>query len=170
MKTLSPQRHRGTEKNEPIRNAFTHARAVSIFSVSLCLLCPLGYGGSGFAVQTTAKPLPGRLFYTPAQRDMLVNARAHKVTEIQKTYTPPESAPMSFDGVITRSDGVATHWINGRPHVGQPSANIRSLKPGQTRTHEKIYEPYQLQRPGEASKLPRPKATPPDPAENEATP
>ena len=121
------------------------------------------------AISKPGKPLPGRLFYTPAQRDMLVSARARKVTEIQKSYAPPESAPMSFDGVITRSDGVATHWINGRPHVGQPSANLRSLKPGQTRTHEKVYEPYQLQRPGEAPQLPKPKAAP-DPVENEATP
>ena len=121
------------------------------------------------AMSKPEKPLPGRLFYTPAQRHMLVSARAHKVTEIQKSYAPLESAPVSLDGVITRSDGVATHWINGRPHVGQPSANIRSLKPGQTRTREKIYEPYQLQRPGEVPKLPKPK-TESDPAENEATP
>lgn len=148
MKTHSPQRRRGTEKNEPMRNVFIHAGIVSIFSVSLCLC------GSAFAVQAGAESLPGRLFYTPAQRAMLVNARAHKVTEIQKSYAPPDSAPVSFDGLITRSDGVAIRWINGRAYAGSAPAIVRDLKPGQTRAAKKIYEPYQLLRPAE--KLPAP--------------
>lgn len=131
-----------------------------LFSVSLCLCI------SAFAARTADKPLPGRLFYTPAQRTMLLDARAHKSPSIQKS---PASivpvAPMRFDGVITRSDGVATHWINGRAHVGQP--RLPNLKPGQTRAQQQVYEPYQLQRPSEI--IPQLQTAPPS-GNNEAAP
>ena len=109
------------------------------FFACLCLL--LG-GTHGIAVAAPPQPIPGRLFYTPAQRAILVNARTHKVTVIQKSVTPPATAPLRLDGVITRSDGVTTHWINGRAHVGRPS--LPDLKPGQTRAQQQVYEPYQL--------------------------
>lgn len=145
------------------------------FFAWLCLLPLLGgaeimaASASAPALPRVGIPLPGRLFYTPTQRAMLVDARAHRTTEIKKSPAPPVSSPMSFDGVITRSDGVATHWIDGRAHAGQPSANIRSLKPGQTRAYEKVYEPYQVQRPGEALNLSKPKGAP-SPSNNESTP
>lgn len=105
--------------------------------------------------EPTATTLPGRLFYSAAQRTMLNEARVRQVTQLPKVsrsssttetaLAPP--AQVSFDGVITRSDGVATHWINGRPHVGRSSDNVRNLKPGQSRTAQKVYEPYQLRQP-----------------------
>lgn len=136
----------------------------------ICLFWPLT---SMALPQQPLTPLPGRLFYTPAQRNMLNEARIHQVTDLPKVSasvaSPASSAPVSFDGVITRSDGVATHWINGRPHVGKSSADVRNLKPGQTRTDKKVYEPYQLLRPGASPRTltPIPK---PVPANNEATP
>ncbi len=69
---------------------------------------------------------------------------------IPQGNTPAHSAPLSFDGVITRSDGSITHWVDGRPYAGAPSAGIRGLKPGQIRANNKVYEPYQLLRPVEA--------------------
>lgn len=134
------------------------------FFVCLCLLPLVGAVDRG-AMAAPGKPLPGRLFYTPAQREMLVNARTHKVTEIPKSVAPPVVSPMRFDGMIMRSDGVTTHWINGRPHVGRPS--LPNLKPGQTRAQQQVYEPYQLQRPSET--LPR-LQTPPPASTNEAAP
>lgn len=133
------------------------------FFAMLCLLPVLG-GAYGVAMAAPGTPLPGRLFYTPAQREMLINARTHKVTQIQKSAAPPEAAPMRFDGVIMRSDGVATHWINGRPHAGQPS--VPNLKPGQTRAQQQVYEPYQIQRPSERPFKPQTDPLP----ENEAAP
>jgi hypothetical protein len=112
--------------------------------------------------------LPGKLFYTPAERTMLVNARAHKVTELQKSVAPPDSAPLSFDGVVIRSDGKATHWINGEAHAGRASPAIRDLKPGQIRADKKIYEPYQVLRPSETP--PPAGAAAITPPEQEATP
>jgi hypothetical protein len=110
--------------------------------------------GSAVAVQQTADAIPGRLFYTPQQRAMLGNARTHKITRSQQSnsagHAPAHSAPLSFDGAITRSDGSVTYWVDGRPYAGAPSAGIRGLKPGQIRANNKVYEPYQLLRPVEA--------------------
>lgn len=111
--------------------------------------------------------LPGRLFYSPAQRTMLNEARVRQVTELPKVSSsvsesavaPALPAPVSFDGVITRSDGTATHWINGRPHVGKSSADVQNLKPGQTRAAQKVYEPYQIRQP-QAMRKPTPASSP----------
>ena len=98
--------------------------------------------------------IPGRLFYTPAQRAMLNDARVRKQIDPPNPSVAapalPAPAPVSFDGVITRSDGVATHWVNGRPHVGRSSDKIRNLKPGQTRAAQKVYESYQIRQPDNA--------------------
>ena len=95
--------------------------------------------------------IPGRLFYTPTQRAMLHDARVRKLTDQPNPSaaapTLPAPAPVSFDGVITRSDGVATHWVNGRPHVGRSSDKVQNLKPGQTRAEKKVYESYQIRQP-----------------------
>jgi hypothetical protein len=117
-------------------------------------MCLLSLYGAEARALAPNQPLSGRLFYTPAQRAMLANARIHQVTDVPKTHAPHdpivESAPVSFDGVITRSDGVsATHWINGRPHAGQPATNVQRLKPGQTRANNQVYESYQLVRPSQ---------------------
>ena len=125
-------------------------------SLWICLLS--FYGAEAWALAPDHM-LAGRLFYTPAQRAMLANARTHQITGTHKILAPrealPEPAPVSFDGVITRSDGVsATHWINGRPHAGQPATNVRSLKPGQTRAHRQVYESYQLSRPSQPATAP----------------
>lgn len=119
----------------------------------VCLLCwPMT--AAALALPAPSAPtLPGRLFYSAAQRTMLNEARVRQVTELPKISgstseaSLAQPAPVSFDGVITRSDGTATHWINGRPHVGRSSDNVRNLKPGQTRAAHKVYEPYQIRQP-----------------------
>jgi len=115
--------------------------------------------------------LPGRLFYTSAQRNMLNEARTHQVTDLPRMSTsvssPAPSASVSFDGVITRSDGIATHWINGRPHVGRSSNKVRNLKPGQTRAAQKVYESYQIR---QLDNVRMPSAPTPPPAVKPAKP
>ena len=117
---------------------------------SVWILCfVLGHAPALAATQDLT--IPGPLFYTPTQRAMLNDARVRKLTE-QPTVsaaspTLPAPAPVSFDGVITRSDGVATHWVNGRPQVGRSSDKVQNLKPGQTRAEQKVYEPYQIRQP-----------------------
>ncbi len=95
----------------------------------------------------------GRLFYTPAERAQLEAARAHNLG--QDRPAAPAAAParvQRFDGVVIRSDGAATAWINGRPQAGASGA--AGLKPGQIRAGGRIYEPYQVL--GPADEAPRP--------------
>lgn len=107
----------------------------------------------------------GRLFYTPAQRTALEDARARKVSRLADTSkaaepaTAPAPAPQRFDGIVIRSDGAATRWVNGQPEVGRSS--VPGLKPGQVRANGKVYEPYQIIRP-------QPSAPPEPPAKDAA--
>ena len=134
----------------------------------VCLLCSPITAAALALPAPSAPTLPGRLFYSPAQRAMLNEARVRQVTALPKVagsgsaseVAPAPPAPVSFDGVITRSDGTATHWVNGRPHVGRSSDNVRNLKPGQTRAAQKVYEPYQIRQP-EAVRKPTPASSPP---------
>lgn len=97
----------------------------------------------------------GRLFYTPAQRAQLDNARTRKHTQagsLGKVAPPVEaSAPLRFDGTMIRSDGKTTHWVDGKPQSDR--SGIQGLKPGQIRADGQVYEPYQVLR-----------TTPPGPA------
>lgn len=129
---------------------------------SFWILCFMLGPGSALAA-TQDLTIPGRLFYTPTQRAMLNDARVRKLSDQPNLSaaapTLPAPAPVSFDGVITRSDGVATHWVNGRPQVGRSSDKVRNLKPGQTRAEQKVYESYQIRQPDPARILP-PVSTP----------
>lgn len=109
------------------------------------------------------QPEPGRLFYTPAQRAQLESARTRNVTQLanpNKADKPASVPPLRYDGVVTRSDGQSTRWVDGKAEFGESS--VKGMKPGQTRANDRIYEPYQVLRPRAAS--------PADPAAKEATP
>ena len=64
----------------------------------------------------SAEPL-GRLFFTPQQRATLDNSRGQKIKiEVETVETePPALDIISFNGVIKRSDGRSTVWINNHP-------------------------------------------------------
>lgn len=81
--------------------------------VALCaLLLPL----PAFAEQAL-----GRLFFTPEKRAALERSRTVKVQQTQQI----EGGSLSLDGVVRRSDGAGTAWINGRPHhVADPRHGI----------------------------------------------
>lgn len=99
--------------------------------MSLCLC------GSGFAASTDL----GRLFYTPAQRAQLETARSRGIhLPASSPQHSTAEAPQRYDGVIVRSDGQVTHWVDGKPATAAP----RSLQPGQTRARGRVYESYQL--------------------------
>lgn len=109
----------------------------SITFVLLAVLGPLSPGGAG---ESRAADL-GRLFYTPEQRADLEAARA-RGTRPARPATRGAAAPVRFDGVVIRSDGHSTSWVNGKPQPGTSGAG--GLKPGQVRAAGKVYEPYQL--------------------------
>lgn len=135
MKTDSPQRHRGTENSRPIRRERGHLGSAWIFSVALCLC------GSGFAASAD----PGRLFYTPAQRAQLEAARARNISELTPGTPEPGPSAQRFDGMLIRSDGSTTRWVNGRAQLG--GSGVVGLKPGQIRADGRVYEAYQVLRP-----------------------
>jgi hypothetical protein len=68
------------------------------------------------ATVSAAEPL-GRLFYTPAQRAQLDSLRARKnvAPPVQEAKQPP-AAPevLTYGGIVRRSDGRSTVWINNR--------------------------------------------------------
>lgn len=91
----------------------------------------------------------GRLFYTAVQRAQLEAARARNITQVTQATQPAYVAPppaVRFDGVVIRSDGKRTAWVNGQRQTGASGAVGLKLKPGQTRSDGKVYEPYQLLR------------------------
>jgi hypothetical protein len=64
-----------------------------------------------------AEPL-GKLFFSPAQRAQLDQARSQKSRVTLASENPQEAAPapevVTFTGVVKRSDGKSTIWINNR--------------------------------------------------------
>lgn len=112
--------------------------------IPVLMLATLGMCGTSLAAD------PGRLFYTPEQRAQLEGARARNVTQVRQaapdTGAPP---PIRYDGVVIRSDGKTTRWVDGQPQVG--ASGVAGLKPGQIRADGRVYEPYQVLRPSPAA-------------------
>lgn len=73
----------------------------------------------------------GRLFFTPAQRATLDNARKQNLRiEIgtQKEPTPPPPRVpqnVSVDGLVRSSDGKSTVWLNNRPVTERSAGDIK---------------------------------------------
>jgi len=113
-----------------------------LFRSSTLLLGMVGLSGACLANPATD---PGRLFYTPEQRTQLEAARDRNVTQTRQASPTVTPAPLRFDGMVIRSDGKATSWVNGRPQVG--TTGVKGLRPGQIQADGRVYEPYQVLRP-----------------------
>jgi hypothetical protein len=71
------------------------------------------------AVAQQQEPM-GRLFFTPAQRSSLDVARSQRAratlsTEKTEEQAAPVEQSLTYSGMVRRSDGKSTVWINGRP-------------------------------------------------------
>jgi len=83
------------------------------------------------------EPELGRLFLTPEQRAALDNARRNKIraealaaTAAKKPKIPPARS-VTINGIVSRSDGESTVWVNGRPTEGQTEDGMKvTISPG----------------------------------------
>jgi hypothetical protein len=71
-----------------------------------------------FTIQALAADLPGRLFYTPAQR-MAKKPMADVVRPVSS---------VAYQGYVQRSDGVNSIWVNGKVQVLAGQGNVNQLK------------------------------------------
>ena len=79
--------------------------------------CLMAFAGAARAGPvTTGDSELGRLFLTPETRATLERQRR---TE-QPAAPPVAGAPLRLDGVVVRSSGASTVWINRRPQAGNP--------------------------------------------------
>ena len=90
---------------------------VSSACLAACLLAAITPSLPAMAQQQ--EPL-GRLFFTPAQRSSLDIARSQRAratlsTERTEETAAPVAQSITYSGVIRRSDGQTTVWLNGRP-------------------------------------------------------
>jgi hypothetical protein len=82
----------------------------------LLLLCAALLPTAAVAEETL-----GRLFFTPEKRAALERSRKLNLRQTQQI----EGTNLSLEGVVRRSDGNGTAWINGRPHnVSEPRHGV----------------------------------------------
>ena len=75
-----------------------------------------------------ANPAPlGRLFLTPERRAVLERQRQLNIQE--KTQETIEVASVHVNGMVRRSAGKATVWVNGRPQQEGESATGVAVRP-----------------------------------------
>lgn len=89
------------------------------------------------ALAATASPAPaqerlGRLFFTPAQRASLDVARSQRArTTLATEKTEQDAAPVpqtiTYSGVLRRSDGKTTVWLNNQPLHDRLSAGAGAI-------------------------------------------
>jgi hypothetical protein len=69
------------------------------------------------ALDAPAEPL-GRLFHTPEQRALLDNARKTMPMNVGGEERAPSAPDFTLKGVVTRSDGKRSVWLNDRLEHG----------------------------------------------------
>lgn len=73
----------------------------------------------------------GRLFYTPAQRATLdeLRRRPQRVAQDEKTPLPPTPEYVTLNGIVRRSDGTTTVWLNDKQVRGRESEEGLQIAP-----------------------------------------
>jgi hypothetical protein len=71
----------------------------------------------------------GRLFFTPTERQALEEARRRNIrAEVQATAEKPARPPIrnvTVSGLVRRSDGESTVWVNGKPVDGATADGLK---------------------------------------------
>lgn len=92
---------------------------------------------------TTAGAELGRLFFTPAQRATLDTMREKNIGKeavSEKEPAPPLPQNVTLDGVVRRSDGKNTVWLNSRA-VTAPKAGGIDVSTGKSDNRVKLTVP-----------------------------
>ena len=100
------------------------------WNISLTVCCALA--AAAISVPAPAQERVGRLFFTPAQRASLDVARSQRARAALSTEKPEqEAAPVpqtiTYSGVLRRSDGKTTVWINNQPVHDRESAGAAAI-------------------------------------------
>lgn len=85
-----------------------------------CLLIAASLGCASVQAAETL----GRLFFTPAQRASLDAASKLKMNAGQTSLAKRGPAEITLNGVVVRSDGESTVWVNGQPAGRGAAANV----------------------------------------------
>jgi hypothetical protein len=78
-----------------------------------------------------AEGVYGRLFYTPAQRGALADARRRNIraeelaAEAAKRPSAPRARTVTLTGIVQRSDGESFAWVDGKPVEGRTRDGLR---------------------------------------------
>ena len=85
----------------------------------------------------------GRMFFTPAQRATLDNARKQNIrielgSDNEQAVPVPQN--VSVNGVVRRSDGKSTVWLNNRA-VTEPHAGGINVSPGKNDSRVRLTVP-----------------------------
>ena len=146
----------GSARNQPnrarrLRTRVDHAAAAGrrgrpeIMTARLVALIVL-MAGAG----TAAGAEFGRMFFTPAQRAALDNFRAIRTSGMQSSARmsetriwwcpPPAPEHVSVNGMVRRSDGKNTVWINNRAVGAQQPRGI-NVAPGKSDNQREAHRP-----------------------------
>lgn len=80
-----------------------------------------------FSAWAGAEQRLGRLFFTPDQRARMDVARQHERSiriEAEQQDKEPPAANITLNGMITRSDGKTTVWINNKEQSGDQAGSF----------------------------------------------
>jgi len=100
------------------------------WKITLTVCCALA--AAAISVPAPAQERLGRLFFTPAQRASLDVARSQRArTALATEKTEQEATPVpqtiTYSGVLRRSDGKTTVWINNQPVHERESAGAATI-------------------------------------------
>ncbi|MGH8700116.1 MAG: hypothetical protein ACREVR_02920 [Burkholderiales bacterium] len=100
------------------------------WKIVLTVCCALAAAAA--SAPAPAQERLGRLFFTPAQRASLDVARSQRARAALSTEKPEqEAAPVpqtiTYSGVLRRSDGKTTVWINNQPVHDRESAGAAAI-------------------------------------------
>ncbi|HNC52528.1 MAG TPA: hypothetical protein PLO14_09865 [Accumulibacter sp.] len=76
---------------------------------------------------SAADDVLGRLFFTPERRQQLDRQRESNTLDRQQINAEPG---LTIDGVVTRSGGQSTVWINRNPQHGKEGGSDLQVTPG----------------------------------------